>query len=236
LFNLNDPPALKKLFLFLLFAMTLQLGFSQKHTQLDVQFHPPNDTVPWIGGPYIVLFGCVMTSDTTEPFNGVINVRRRTPADTSLRVAHIPLTNFAMGDSTYFAWYDTIFALDSMPYRRGDNWAQLWIIPDSGAVYAVDTVTIQFYILDILNAASDPAVAQRLTLYPNPVTQLLHFDFREGVQKLESIQVSDLSGKVLQRSTTPVESLDFSTLPSGTYIVDVRYRDGLRGSYRVVRE
>lgn len=230
---------MKKPLLFLLFAVTLQLGFSQRHIQLEVNFIPATDTINWNGTPTVVVYDCRMTSDTTDPFNGVINVRRRFSVDTSLRVIQVPLNNFTIGDTANFQWRDTITSIgppSPFNYLFGDNLLRFWIVPDSGTSHVPDTSFVMFFIRDLNANVNDPALANRLRLYPNPVTQLLHFDFQEGVQKLESIQVSDLSGKVLQRSTIPVKSLDFSTLPSGMYIVEMRYRDGLRGSYRVVRE
>lgn len=227
---------MKRLFLILVCMMVVQLGMSQKKIKLAVNFLPPNDTVEWVGGGYIVIYACTMTSDTSDPFNGTINIRRRAPVDTSLRVAQVPLSNFVQGDTADFQWYDTIFAIDNVQYFLGDNLMQFWIIPDSGAGYVPDTVTIGFYIKDVLNATDARALARRLALYPNPVNQRLHLDFREEAHKLQAIQVTNLQGQVLQAASSPVKQLDFSGLPAGMYLVDVRYQDGVRGTYRVLHE
>jgi hypothetical protein len=227
---------MKQLFRFLICLMTVQLVHAQQAIKLDVQFLPTSDTVDWQGGPYIVIYDCAMTSDTSDPFDGLINIRRRSNADTSLRVAQVPLTNFALGDTVHFSWHDTIFAIDSLPYHWGDNVAQLWIMPDSAASYAPDTVTTRFYIRDLVFAVESPALASRLAVYPNPARQNLYLDFKEDAHKLRALQLTNLQGQVLLTASSAAKSLDLSGLPVGMYLLNVRYNDGLRGSFRVLHE
>lgn len=227
---------MKQLLLILLCLMTVQMSHAQKKVNLDVIFIPSSDTVDWQGAPYAVVYQCIMTSDTTDPFNGVINIRRRNHVDTSLRVVQVPLTNFVMGDTAYFSWHDTIVAVDGFEYTFGDNVSQFWIVPDSGASYVPDTTTFTFFIRNMVAGVESPALDRRLTVYPNPVGERLYLDFKEDAHKLRALQLTNLQGQVLLRETSALKSIDLSGLPAGMYLLDVRYNDGLRGSFRVLHE
>lgn len=228
---------MKQLLLILLCLVTVQLSHAQKKLNLDVIFVPSSDTVDWQGAPYAVVYECIMTSDTTDPFNGVINIRRRNNhVDTSLRVVQVPLTNFVVGDTAYFSWRDTIVAVDGIEYAFGDNVLQFWIVPDSGASYVPDTSSITFFIRNLVAGVESPAVERRLSVYPNPAGQRLYLDHKEDARKLRALQLSNLQGQVLLTETSAVKSLDLSRLPAGMYLLHVRYNDGLRGSFRVLHE
>lgn len=231
---------MRPILLFLFVLLAAQFGHAQKHIQLDVNVILSNngaDTLDWNGNTFIVVYRCEMTSDTAAPFNGTINIRRRNNhVDTSQRVAQVSLSNFLAGDTAIFDWYDTLFTVDGVEYQFGDNVSQLWIIPDSGAAYVPDTVTYFFYLNNLLGAQAPTSLQRRLVVYPNPVGQQLHLDFREDAHKLQAIRVVSLQGQVLQTETAPVKSIDFSGLPAGCYLLELQYADGVRGSYRVMHE
>lgn len=224
---------MKSFVLACLCLLCAQFATAQKQLKLSVNFIPLNDTVEWNGGDYIVVYDCQMTSDTVAPFTGVARVRKRTGVDTSLRVINIPLTNFAYGDTVMHPWYDTIHSVTQGPYMVGTNTVSFWVIPDSAGAYTPDTTTIQFEVVNLVSVTDPSALQQRLSVYPNPVGHRLQLDYRKDAHKLQSIRVSNLQGQLLQAETTAVKDIDFSGFPAGLYLVEVRYQDGVRGTFRI---
>ncbi|KAA9338976.1 T9SS type A sorting domain-containing protein [Adhaeribacter soli] len=71
-----------------------------------------------------------------------------------------------------------------------------------------------------------------LSPYPNPVKDFLHLPLGTAFSQLT---LSDLSGKVLLRQTSPTQRLDLSTFSAGIYIVSLQQKDKVL-HVRIVKE
>ena len=93
--------------------------------------------------------------------------------------------------------------------------------------------SLQSYPLDsILNNIGPPASIESgfahlpLTIYPNPATETIAFQFPSEVQGEVQIELYDLTGKVLEkRAISPTTSLNISHLPTGIYVLKA-YQEG----------
>uniref|UniRef100_UPI00374DC02C T9SS type A sorting domain-containing protein n=1 Tax=Flavobacterium sp. TaxID=239 RepID=UPI00374DC02C len=64
---------------------------------------------------------------------------------------------------------------------------------------------------------SEFASQNRVRIYPNPATSIIHFDNGDNFQ-LKNVEIIDLTGKVII-SNNKSESIDISNLSSGVYVV-----------------
>lgn len=64
---------------------------------------------------------------------------------------------------------------------------------------------------------------KEITVYPNPANDILNINSKE---KIKSIVIYDLSGKRL-KTPRPTNKVDVSTLPVGTYLINVETKDGI---------
>ena len=81
----------------------------------------------------------------------------------------------------------------------------------------------------------EPDNAIDVLIYPNPVTHTLYLSLPEG--RLVNIYLFDASGQLLRsrRSSQFSEAIDFSTLPTGTYWVEVQ-QGKRKKTYRVIKQ
>ena len=64
----------------------------------------------------------------------------------------------------------------------------------------------------------------KMILYPNPVADVLYLT--KSTQKVEKVQVYNMSGTLIKSAGKDVESIDLSNLIQGTYLVKVYTNDG----------
>ena len=81
-------------------------------------------------------------------------------------------------------------------------------------------------------ALKNSALLSSLTIYPNPVKELLNIKIVSKGNSHGALQVTDLTGKMLQSSTTRINigqtiiSLDVADLPAGIYLLKILSEDG----------
>lgn len=83
-------------------------------------------------------------------------------------------------------------------------------------------------LVDTTPASTNELFDTKFTMYPNPVSDVLNFTFKDDVS-INEIAIIDLSGKVV-RTQKGVVSLNVSDLASGTYIVNVSTNQGVATS------
>jgi hypothetical protein len=230
----------RKFLLLLLFACTSCLLHAQAKLAIDSASTIPADTVEWNGGTYLLRYQMVVVNVGNNVLNGHVNILCRYNGDTiDWKVAEFDAVNFEVGSSQFIDYYDTIttIAPSGNRYKGGDNIIVIWPKSENLSVQAPDTNTQEVYIRDLLASSPDRTeILARIALWPNPVANTLHLDYTKDAHKLECVRVTSLNGQVIQRRVDAVEELDFSNLPSGLYLVDVRYRDGVWGTFRVMHE
>jgi hypothetical protein len=100
--------------------------------------------------------------------------------------------------------------------------------PRTAEISAESSFTAEFAV--ILNVES--VLAQRVSVYPNPVTDKLHINSSLPVQ---SITIIDALGRTITQQNNVTEVVNVSKLPKGVYLVKVRTEEG-EVSKRVVKE
>lgn len=65
--------------------------------------------------------------------------------------------------------------------------------------------------------------ANQVDLYPNPVKDILYFDKKEAVSKIE---VYDLAGRILSSNSVIAHNIDLSFLSKGNYLVKIYFAKG----------
>ncbi len=104
------------------------------------------------------------------------------------------------------------------------------VVSDSNQCFTADTVKVT-----VQDCSSVPEFSIELELAPNPVTDVL--EIKAG-EPLERISVFSLDGRKLmskQLGHAPQLRTDLSSLPSGTYIIEVISSEGNKGYRRVVK-
>jgi hypothetical protein len=228
----------KSLLLFFL-AFTGCLLYAQPKLAIQSVWTLPADTVDWNGNQYYLEYRAIVTNVGNNVLNGPVRLLCRYNGDTvDWKKADFVVSTFEVGDTQMVAYTDTIDVINGARYKGGDNIIVIWPAADNINVQTPDSDSVDIFIKNLVpNAASDPVeLKRRVQLYPNPVGQSLHLDYREAVHKLEYVRVVNLTGQVLKRKEEAVSSLDFSDLPAGLYMVELRYRDGVWGTFRVLHE
>lgn len=73
------------------------------------------------------------------------------------------------------------------------------------------------------------------SLYPNPVKGQMTLSFVEGIEP-ESVELYDLSGRLVNTKRDGLESIDMSAMPAGVYVIRVITTDGMSYHNRVIKE
>ncbi|MDA3893020.1 MAG: T9SS type A sorting domain-containing protein [Salinivirgaceae bacterium] len=74
--------------------------------------------------------------------------------------------------------------------------------------------------------------AQRVSLYPNPTKDVVSFD----VKNVESVEVYNITGKLIQSVNANVSSIDVSELVGGVYFIKIEDAQGKVFTNRVIKE
>jgi hypothetical protein len=79
--------------------------------------------------------------------------------------------------------------------------------------------------------------AQTVTLYPNPVEDLLHIRFVQDHGNLKQIEVISLSGQILQseKTSAPFFTIDLTSMNRGLYFIRIMNEHGRTMTSKVVR-
>ena len=73
------------------------------------------------------------------------------------------------------------------------------------------------------------------TLYPNPVKDQLTLRFNDGTEP-ESVELYDLTGRLVGTKRNDLESMDISSMPAGVYILCVTTKGGTSYHKKVLKE
>lgn len=79
---------------------------------------------------------------------------------------------------------------------------------------------------------------QRIQVYPNPVSSRLHIQFKDNDTKLQSIEVLDLQGQIIQHITpSGMEDIQIETAmwPANMYLLRLTYEDGQESQLKIVK-
>jgi hypothetical protein len=113
---------------------------------------------------------------------------------------------------------------------KGEHYYRIWQEGLSGAstLSQISNVNVSATGTDIIAA---------IQTYPNPVTGVLHIT-ASGQNELKAMSLVDISGsKLMSRQLSQRQySLDISTIPTGTYVLVVQYRDGTFAYEKIIKK
>lgn len=111
-------------------------------------------------------------------------------------------------------------------------------LSDSGTVVVGTNDTVITLILPVdTTGIHDLQDKMQVQLFPNPVNDLLHIRFSNPIESSMTVEVYNLSGIMMKRTSTTDKSvlIDMSHLPGGVYVVKVYDGKGGAASFRVIR-
>jgi hypothetical protein len=94
---------------------------------------------------------------------------------------------------------------------------------------SIDNLSYELKVL----ATSEAAQKNALKIYPNPFTDTISIS---DIEKVKSVSVIDLSGRVLKVIENVSSEINLSELKTGLYILNVQYKDGSTSSYKIIKK
>ena len=195
----------------------------------------PGDTI-FYNGPGVVLeYAAVFSNNGQGVLDGPVRMMVEYPLGTQEEERGLTsVVNFENGMMDTIRWTDTVNTLNGARYKGGDNILVIWPKSDQNAV-APDTFYHPVHIVDLTTDVQDKVELQaRVELFPNPVRSALNFRFMKDKHKLEYVRIVDIQGKAMYFSDQSVEKLSMDAYRPGLYFVEIKYKDGLRGTYKVL--
>ena len=121
-------------------------------------------------------------------------------------------------------------------YDIGDNTILIWPRSQNPQVPTVDTSSVEVTVADTGANGIDDELRKRIKVFPNPMKGQLHLRYEGFIQDFEYVRVMNVQGQELYFTERPVYTVDLTQHPQGLYFVEIRYKDGLRGTYRILYE
>ncbi len=103
--------------------------------------------------------------------------------------------------------------------------------------YSNEQPIFKFFIIrDNYDAIPETATVKRsFNLYPNPVKDQLSLIFTDDIEP-ESVELYDLSSRLVGTKRNGLESIDISSIPAGIYILHVTLKDGTSYYEKIMKE
>lgn len=111
----------------------------------------------------------------------------------------------------------------------------------SFGIKAFNTTTAPFYMgfddfaltQTNLGTADTSVKKNEIKIYPNPFKDVLNIS---EIEKVTSVTVSDVSGRVVRTIDNPTKEIDLSLLNSGLYLVTLRLKDGTQYTVKAIKK
>ncbi len=120
-------------------------------------------------------------------------------------------------------------------YEGGGNIIVIWprAEPDIMAA-APDTSISTPYIDSYVGRRPPVAITSRIDIYPNPVHDNLQFKYKKSDSPLEFVRILDTYGRQVYFGEQAITEISMVPYPPGLYFVEFRYRDGVKGIFKVL--
>ena len=165
-----------------------------------------------------------------------LKINKQKPISTSKGVYIFDnLKPYFLSKKYFVTIHDTVVINDSiLPLAAGTNVIVIW--PTGNGVKTASVLNSQ-HSFSVLYTAIQPLEEQgiQIKLYPNPTTDIIHFDNPNPEVSLERIIITDMTGKSLYNRIHKDESLDVASLPPGSYILSLYLSNGKVNTYKIVR-
>jgi agmatine/peptidylarginine deiminase len=186
-----------------------------------------------------------------EPANQPPTVKIITPADESLfniNEGYAPFTIEATDPDGQIANvkviinFEEVASFDTLPYTFD------WTFPDVGTYFAQAQATdddgaivyssITKITIEESTATHHVSAESAIHIFPNPVEDLLHLQWKDPVIRNISFELFNTTGQALPINVTKVENectIDIASLPSGVYMLKVKDGEEVYG-YEVIKK
>lgn len=228
----------KALLIFCLLAFAAQFLHAQARLSVDTVYSTPEDTLYYNNGqnPYID-YTVTIINNGNDAYNGSISLRAYHNGDsgTTEEKDQWVVNNFEVGQTQTVSYRDTVTNSDAR-YGGGNNIIVIWPHSDSPGVQAPDSSSDDIYIDGLVNVVKREEFIQRVKLWPNPVKDFFNIRYPKDAHKLEYVRIINQLGQVVRQYDKPVTTVPTSKLAKGLFFVEIRYRDGVQGNYRLINQ
>lgn len=113
----------------------------------------------------------------------------------------------------------------------------VWPVLRLGSSMTDGTVGIIFNFAD-RPASTGPEfpLALRTQCFPNPIQGRLFFQEKQSFSKFEYVRIQDLLGRRFFESKELPTSIQTAHWPSGLYLIEIRYRDGIKEFFKIEKQ
>lgn len=196
----------------------------------------PTDTLYYNSGngDSVITYNITVENVGNLKLDGPVKIYFRYNGDTTSYVMdQFTVTNFESGMTMSRTVKDTVRGTSGNRYKGGDNVLVIWPHSDNPMAAPPDTSGGEIYIDGLLSIDDPKEFLARIKAYPNPVRDQMTLQYMKDRHKVEYVRIINPVGQVLRVHTRATETLDFDGITDGIYFVEVRYRDGIKGTFRV---
>ena len=144
------------------------------------------------------------------------------------------LKPYFLSAKNYLMVYDTILLSDSVKIPPfGTNVIVIW--PTGNGVHSMFLTNPHAFQVTYTDIASVATPENLVKIYPNPATDIIHFEILKQEIKLQRIIIRDMTGKEIINQAYIENEMNISSLPKGWYILDMYFSDGSTGIYKLIR-
>lgn len=191
------------------------------------------DTVNVIQNDSVILYSAWVVNKGNATFAGTILFKIK------YDVPGFPLTRgyknaiIQPGDSIFFEVTDTV---TEQPYHGGNNVLVIWPPSDNSSIQVLDTAQNSVHVILPGGTSREKVIplATRMEIFPNPVAEKLFLRDKSQGYQLEYVRVMNLLGNQVYYSEQKVAQIDFSALKPGIYFLEAKYKDGLKGTFKLI--
>ena len=143
------------------------------------------------------------------------------------------ITNLQPNDTVTLLVSDVV---TNAKYEIGDNTILIWPRSDNPNVPTTDTSSVEVTVADTGANGINDELRKRVKVFPNPNQGEIHLRFEGIGNNFECVRLINMQGQALFESKQPVYSIGLEDQPKGIYFVELTFKDGLRGTYRIIYE
>lgn len=149
-------------------------------------------------------------------------------------ITHVKITNPTGGVVSDYTWTQdwNVFYPTAYAFWTFGNITAEWLtgIYNVEVTFGGNTYTTAFGVRT--NLATEESSKENLAVYPNPVKDILYI---KNFEKLESAEISDMSGKLIKSVDPKNNSINVDKLPKGIYILKLKNTDQVSKTIKFIK-
>lgn len=218
------------------FALLFLLSTGKNYAQTNVVFSVQWDTSSV--SPSTLFFGDSLFMDFnivnvgTADYVGEILILRQRDSITTIALDTTPVVTIPVGDTLP---YSGAHIVQQAQYDGGINILVIWPAGVSVPTTTLDTIYDYVNVLDtIVQGTKLPAADKKAKIYPNPALDWIRIEYPANSPEPEAVRLYDATGKPVREIENGAEQLSLNGLAKGVYLLEIRYRNGLRQHAKLV--